>query len=104
MKILKIISNIIYSLVIGFLILIAGSTAFSVLKGPGGYRVFVVQSGSMEPAIKTGSIVVVVPKKEYKKDNIITFLADPHLDLKDIKSTITHRIISVHDDEGRATF
>jgi len=104
MKLLKKISTAIYGLVVGLLVLIASVTAFSVLRGPGGFRFFVVQSGSMEPAVKTGSVVLVVPRKEYKAEDIITFLANPKADLKDIKATVTHRIVSVHDDEGRATF
>jgi len=65
---------------------------------------FVIMSGSMEPKIKTGSVVLVKKVTEYKENNVITFLKNPSDSLKDVKSTVTHRIIEVHDDEGRATF
>ena len=104
MKILKIISNVFYIVAIAALVLVAFSATFSVLKAPGGYRLFVVLSGSMEPRIKTGSVVLIAPKNEYREGDAITFLANPTANLKDIKSTVTHRIVSIHDDEGRATY
>lgn len=103
-KILKIFTKVIYWLAIALLAVIALGTVFSVLEAPGGHRLFVVQSGSMEPAIKAGSVVLVAPQKQYKKDEIITFLHDSDANLKDLSATVTHRIFSVHDDEGRATF
>jgi len=104
MKIFKIISNIFYGLAIIALVTVAFSATFSVLKAPGGYRLFMVLSGSMEPKIKTGSVVLVAPKEKYKADEVITFLANPQANLRDIKATVTHRIVSVHDDEGRPTY
>lgn len=104
LKLLKIITNFIYWLAIILLVFIALGTAFSVLEAPGGYRAFVVQSGSMEPVIKTGSVVVIFPQKKYQKDEIITFLSDLKADLKKAGSTVTHRIVAVHDDNERATF
>jgi len=36
-------------------------------------KFFIVESGSMEPAIKTGSVVVSVPQKFYQINDIVTF-------------------------------
>jgi len=96
--------KVLYWLVIAVFLFIAVGTTLSVYEAPGGYRMLVVMSGSMEPKIKTGSVVLVKRVAEYKENNIITFLKNPSDNLKDIKSIITHRIIEVHDDEGRATF
>jgi len=104
MKKLKIITNVVYWLVILFLVFIALITAFSVIKGPAGLRFFVVQSGSMEPKIKTGSVVLVAPQKEYKENDVITFLANPQANLKQVQATVTHRIIKVNNDEGRINY
>lgn len=101
---LKKIFNIFYWLLLVFLVSLALLTAFSVIKAPWGLRFFVVQSGSMSPSIKAGSIVAVKAQKEYKEGDIITFLANPNAGLKDVKNTITHRIVSVHNDEGRPTY
>jgi len=103
-RLLKTLTNFIYWLAIIVLVLIAAATAFSVSKAPGGYRAFVVQSGSMQPAIKAGSVVLVGPQKEYKKDDVITFLFNPKANLKDVKSTVTHRIAEVHSDEDQISF
>jgi len=100
----KKIGNVFYWIVIAVLLFIALGTTLSVYEAPGGFRMFVIMSGSMEPKIKTGSVVLVQRKTEYKENNIITFLKNPSDNLKDIKSTVTHRILEVHDDEGRATF
>lgn len=38
-----------------------------------GYEVFIVQSGSMEPAVRTGSVVVVRAQERYQVGDIVTF-------------------------------
>lgn len=48
---------------------------------------FVVQSGSMEPAIKTASVVFSVPRKTYSPGDIITFSPNGNG-----KTLVTHRI------------
>lgn len=90
-------ANFFYWFIITLLILVAGSTAFTVLEAPGGYRLFVVQSGSMEPSIKTGSVVLIAREAKYQQGDVITFLANPNSKLKDTNSTITHRIVSVQE-------
>ncbi|MGE8204413.1 signal peptidase I SipW [Heyndrickxia sp. NPDC080065] len=59
-----------------------------------GYQLKTVLSGSMEPGIKTGSIIAVrlaEDKTQFKKGDIITFKADE-------KRLVTHRIIEVSKD------
>ncbi|MCH6268099.1 signal peptidase I SipW [Neobacillus citreus] len=54
-----------------------------------GYQLLTVQSGSMEPAIKTGSIIAVKPGGDmarFKKGEIITFKTNDDL-------IVTHRIV-----------
>jgi signal peptidase len=51
------------------------------------YRPFIVLSGSMEPAIKTGSVVLVKATPQYQLSDVITF--------KQGKKFVTHRISSV---------
>lgn len=55
---------------------------------------FVVYSGSMEPAIKTASLIFTLPLDNYKKGDIITFSKDAG------KSTITHRIEAITYENG----
>lgn len=57
---------------------------------PGNFSVKIVKSGSMEPAIKTGGIVVIRPSQSYGVRDVITFG-------KDTKTQIptTHRIVEV---------
>src|SRR3990172_869371 len=50
-------------------------------------RPYVVLSGSMEPAIKTASIVFSVPQKIYNAGDVITFAPDGNFE-----NLITHRI------------
>ncbi len=56
---------------------------FKNLKG------YVVLSGSMEPAIKTGSVVFILPSVNYQIGDVITFRENG------VKNLITHRIESV---------
>ena len=87
MKKMYLLGKMFYWLILAFLIFVAGFTAMSALNLPGNYKLFVVMSGSMEPTIKTGSVVVVKPEKTYVKGDVITF-QDPTKS----KTTITHRI------------
>lgn len=52
---------------------------------------FIVQSGSMEPEVKVGSLVIVVPQKNYNAGDVITFKKD--------SKTITHRIMHIKNGE-----
>lgn len=81
------------------LLIIAGLTIISGLDIPGNYKLLTVQSGSMEPAIKQGSVVVVKPADEYHKGDVITFV-----DLNNPKDSVTHRVFEVQEDTGRITF
>lgn len=58
----------------------------SVLPIPGNFKVKIVLSGSMEPTIKTGSLVVIKPVDDYQIGDIITFQR------KADRSPTTHRI------------
>ncbi|MBP9727859.1 MAG: signal peptidase I [Candidatus Moranbacteria bacterium] len=70
----------------------------SALPIPGGIKTFVVQSGSMEPAIGTGSVVVVKPAEQYQVGDVITF--GPR---SKTKPPTTHRIVEVKDDGNYVT-
>lgn len=54
------------------------------------YQVFVVQSGSMEPSIPTGSLVLIKPQPNYVQNDVVTF--------RDLDSggTVTHRIVKIN--------
>lgn len=57
-----------------------------------GYSFAVVVSGSMEPAIQIGDVVVIKSQKDYQKDDVITFCDTLTGDY------VTHRIILVSED------
>ncbi|MFA4818105.1 MAG: signal peptidase I [Parcubacteria group bacterium] len=84
MKIFKYILNTLLAL----LVLIGVLVVFSFIPFPGNYKIFTVQSGSMSPAIHTGSLVFVKPLADYNVGDVITRRT------KDPKVTITHRIVS----------
>lgn len=79
-----------------FIVLVLISSALPI---PGGIKAFVVQSGSMEPAVKTGSVVVVKPVSNYQVGDIITF--GP---FSKIKPPTTHRIVEIKNDSGRPVY
>jgi signal peptidase I len=60
-----------------------------------GIHVFYVRSGSMEPTIKTGSLVVDKAHQNYYIDDIVTYY-----NRENHQETITHRIIEVSDEAG----
>jgi len=66
---------------------------------PGNFSVKIVQSGSMEPSIKTGSLVVVRPAELYSEGDVITFGEDTKE-----KIPTTHRIVQVRVVSGEYRF
>jgi signal peptidase len=75
-----------------FLLLITTFFLFSKLNFPGNYKILLVQSGSMSPAINTGDLVIVKPSSKYKKGDIVTFLSKG-------KITTTHRIADIQNNQ-----
>lgn len=57
---------------------------------PGNIQLKIVQSGSMEPVIPTGSLVVVKPADSYIRGDVITFGADTKTQVP-----TTHRIVDI---------
>lgn len=93
-KYLKILIYIVYAIVIIFAFL-AVSSKFSI----GGLKLLVVKSGSMEPAIKTGSMVVGKSASDYNIGEVITFknTGKP-------TETTTHRIYDKECQNDVCTF
>lgn len=87
----KIIAGIsIFIFIILFLnfICIKSDKAFNII----GFRTYTVVSGSMEPKLYPGDIVLVINKNksDFKVDDVITFEHDNDI--------VTHRIIDIQDD------
>ena len=88
--------KIIYYIVIAFIAAIVLLLVISVFPITGNIKFFVVQSGSMEPSIKTGGIVMVKPMDDYKINDVISFGKATR-----IKSPTTHRIYDIKVVEGK---
>lgn len=99
-NLLRIIGKIIYSLVILFLIVTASGIVFAYFDIPGGLKLYTVQSGSMEPAIKTGSLVINRAADNYQTGDIITYKAEKDRDIHNPRYTTTHRIINIKEEDG----
>ncbi len=80
----------IYYVFLGAIALIAVLLIVSAFPITGNFKVLTVLSGSMEPAIKMGSVVVVKPADEYKIGAVITFG-----EISKIKTPTTHRIYEI---------
>lgn len=81
------------------LVVVAVSSAFPAFKILGELKLFVVQSGSMEPAIKTGSVVLIQKKDTYSIGEIITFLNSGGK-----SETTTHRVVQSKLENGQEVF
>lgn len=89
-------TKILYSAFIVLVVLIAGTLLFSMFPVEGNIQIKIVQSGSMEPAIKTGSLVVVKPSDSYVVGDVITFGADTRTEVP-----ISHRIVEMRVEDGK---
>jgi len=95
MKIFK----VIYSIFIVFIVAVAILLIVSVFPITGNYKIMVVQSGSMEPTIKMGSLVIVKPESDYKIGNVITF--GP---VTKTKAPTSHRIYDIKVINGEPVY
>ncbi len=77
------------------LILIISGSLFTIISPFFGWRTEVVISGSMEPAIQTGSVVIVRPivPDTIRKGDIIMFSS------LDMRSLTTHRVVDVESEQ-----
>ena len=78
-------------------ILLAFFTITSNTSIVGGYKSFLVLSGSMEPTINTGDIVIVHNDSNYYIKDVITFIE------KDGR-IVTHRIVKAQEAQGSRSF
>ena len=79
-----------------FLILIISGSLFTIISPFFGWRTEVVISGSMEPALKTGSVVIVRPVdlSTIQQGDIVMFSS------LDKKSLTTHRVVKIEPETG----
>ena len=94
-KLLKIAYYILFAAIAAVALLLI----VSIFPITGNYEVKIVLAGSMEPAIKTGSVVVIKPELNYKIGDIITFGKDTK---KDIPTT--HRIVETRAISGKMLY
>ena len=87
----------IYYIFVGIVALIALLLLFSVFPITGNFKVLTVLSGSMEPDIKTGSIIVIKPAENYQVGDVITFG-------KTAATPTTHRIENMEVIEGKILY
>ncbi|MBI2610559.1 signal peptidase I [Candidatus Kaiserbacteria bacterium] len=92
---MKIAFNIFYGVFIGLLILLGALFLLSMVPFETGIETKIVQSGSMEPTIPVGALVVIKPKAAYEVGDIITFGEDT-----DSAVPTTHRILAVREADG----
>lgn len=88
------------SVALAVVLFLAGVSIFSVaerangntLPMPFGVGVAVIQTGSMEPNIPTGSLVVIIPDSSYEVDEVVAFQTEKG------KIHTVHRIVAIDGD------
>lgn len=95
---IKKIASMIYAISILLILVVAVLILFSNISTPGGYKIYSVQSGSMSPNIPVGNLVVVLPERDYKQGDIITFATNPE------GKPTTHRIIKIENNNQKQFF
>lgn len=92
MKLVQITLDIASWIVLAVIVLMVAVTIGSNTNVAGGYRSFLVQSGSMEPTIMTGDIIIVQKKTVYTTGDVVTFDDDGRI--------VTHRITRERTESG----
>ena len=96
MKSINFILNTLLAIVVVGVVTFLLASRFGILNP---LEIKIVRSGSMEPAIHTGSIVLIKPATTYNVGDVITFG-------KDTRTSVptTHRIVSTRTENGTAYF
>jgi signal peptidase len=96
---MKVLLNTVYYLFVACVVAVALMSLTTHVSIPGNLQIKVVKSGSMEPYIKTGGVVVIRPAPDYKVGDVVTFG-------KDTKDQIptTHRIMAIEGEGPLRTF
>ncbi len=89
----------IYYVFLGCIAAIAVLLMISIFPIAGNYKLLTVLSGSMEPAIRTGSIVIVKSVGDYKIGDVITFG-----EISKTKTPTSHRIFDIKVVSGEPVY
>lgn len=103
-KPITIVGNVIYGTVVAVVTCFACLLVISAFDLPGGIKVYTVQSGSMEPTIKTGSIIISKYEQSYAVGDIITFKPETERLIKKPKITTTHRVIKIDTKDQKTIY
>ncbi len=98
---MKKIFTIIINVFLIVLIFVGCLLLFSILPIKNNIKVLSVISGSMEPTIKTGSVILIKPVSDYSMDEIITFKT-PNAKKED--DYTTHRVYKINDNTGSPVY
>ncbi len=96
---MKILFKAVYYIFIAVIAAVALLLVISIIPITGNFKVLTVLSGSMEPAIHTGSVVLVKPATNYQIGDIITFGK-----IGKTQTPITHRINDIRIQEGKPIY
>src|SRR3990167_11396505 len=92
-----------YIVFISFLALIGLLVVISAFPIAGNYQIKMVESGSMEPSIKVGSVVVVKPSESYEAGDVITYEGG-FRDERGGGIPVTHRIVEKKTEGGSLAY
>lgn len=96
LKILNIILKVTLTFIIIFLLFfIVRATVFKKYD-IFGYRFYIIMSGSMEPDIRTGDMIITKESDNYKIGDVIAF--------KDANFVTAHRIVEISTEDGEKIF
>jgi len=93
---MKKVFKIIYYVILGIIIFVALLLIISVFPITGNIKTMSVLSGSMEPNIHTGSVIVVKPVSNYKVGDVISFGPNTKTQIP-----TTHRIAEMRIESGQ---
>ena len=86
-------------LILGLIILAVAAAIILSKSGYGGFRLYVVESGSMTPKIGVGSVVLVKKASDYRKNDVVTFAQSGRKNV-----AVTHRIVGIETDSTGAIY
>lgn len=97
------VKSVLLGTVVLLILLVGSALLLSTFNNPWGIRAFSVLSGSMEPAIKEGSLIFTREKDSYERGEIITYTPVSGR-INGTTLPLTHRIININESNSEVLY
>ena len=97
-------NNLPSALIYFYLLIVTFIFVFFYSERGSGFRIIALTTGSMQPSIPIGSLVVSEKTNDYKEGDIVTFFEKNPATGIAYRRTLTHRLVQKSEKEGKVSY